>query len=97
MLTDLLKYGLTLQAEIVAMVAEEVHHRAEDFVRKNADEGYEAYLNSLVGNLEKTVDTLAKPVDTALNGFYQMTGAAPGSLPTISGVMDHIKGLRKQA
>ena len=71
MLTDLLKYGLTLQAEIVAMVAEEVHHRAEDFVRKNADEGYEAYLNSLVGNLEKTVDTLAKPVDTALNGFYQ--------------------------
>lgn len=67
MLPSFLKYGLTLQAEIVAMVAEEVQHKADEFIKKNADEGYDNYLSGIVNQLESTFDSVSKPIE-ALDG-----------------------------
>ncbi|MGV3522935.1 MAG: hypothetical protein ACO1RX_01850 [Candidatus Sericytochromatia bacterium] len=63
MLFDLIRHSFTLQMEIVAMVAEEVQHRADSYVQNHSDESYEAYLNQIINGVEKTVDTLAAPIE----------------------------------
>ncbi|MBF2054505.1 MAG: hypothetical protein IGS03_13750 [Candidatus Sericytochromatia bacterium] len=66
MLPDFIRHPLTLNMEIVAMVAEEIQQRAEYFVQTHSDEAYEAYLNQMINQIEKTVDTLATPFEQVM-------------------------------
>lgn len=74
MLPDLIRHSLTLQMEIVAMVAEEVQQRAESYVQKHSDEAYEAFLNQIIDGVEKTVDFVAAPVEAVMQ---QVQGLRP--------------------
>lgn len=80
MLIDLIRHSITLQMEIVSMVAEEVQQRAETYVQTHSDEAYEAFLNQVIGNIEKSVDFVAAPVETlmqVLNSLNPATQATP--------------------
>jgi hypothetical protein len=102
MLPKALKYAMTLQAELLAMIAEEIHHQAEDFVRKNSDEGYEAYLGQLVDNIERTVDTLTTPLDPLIQTANKLQqdlnlNTPPISLSdTLDRLTEHVRNLRKK-
>lgn len=101
MFPKVLKYALTLQAELLAMVAEEIHHKAEDFVRENSDEGYEAYLSQLVDNIERTVDTFATPLEPLIHTVNKLQQdlnlGSPMSLSeTLDRLTEHVRSLRKK-
>lgn len=66
MLPNFIRHTLTLNMEIVAMVAEEIQQRAEYFVQTHSDEDYEAYLNQMINQIEKTVDTVAAPFEQVM-------------------------------
>lgn len=74
MLPDLFRHALTLNMEIVAMVAEEVQTRAESYVQAHSNEAYEAFLNQIIDGVEKTVDLVAAPVETVMQ---QLQGLRP--------------------
>jgi non-homologous end joining protein Ku len=102
MVPNFLKYALTLQAELLSMVAEEIHHKAEDFVRQNSDDGYEAYLAQLVDNIERTVDTLATPFEPVIQGMNKLQQdlnlGTPATLSeTLDRLTEHVRGLRKKS
>ncbi len=63
MLPDIIRHGLTLQVEIIAMVSEEIQQRAESYVQEHSDESYERYLNQIIDNVEKTVDFVSAPIE----------------------------------
>lgn len=75
-LTDLVRHSLTLNMEIVAMVAEEVQQRAEAYVQSHSDEAYETFLNQIIDGVEKTVDLVAAPIETVVQ---QLQGLRPES------------------
>lgn len=76
MLPDLFRHALTLNMEIVAMVAEEIQTRAESYVQTHSDEAYETFLNQIIDGVEKTVDLVAAPVETVMQ---QLQGLRPNS------------------
>lgn len=81
MIMDLLKHSFTLQMEILAMVSEEIHQRAENYVQSHSDEAYEAFLSQLIDNVEKTLDTFAGPLEGLMEQFQSLrpaSGKAPG-------------------
>ncbi|PIQ24321.1 hypothetical protein COW36_24015 [bacterium (Candidatus Blackallbacteria) CG17_big_fil_post_rev_8_21_14_2_50_48_46] len=101
MVPKFFKYALTLQAELLAMVSEEIHNKAEDFVRQNSDEGYEAYLSQLVDNIEKTVDTLATPLEPLIKTVNKLQEdlhlGTPMSLSeTLDRMTEHVRSMRKK-
>lgn len=100
MFPKVVKYALTLQAELLAMIAEEIQHKAEDFVRQNSDEGYEAYLNQLVDNIERTVDTIATPLEPLIHSIQQLQrdlnlGSPVNLSETLDRLIAHLRNLKK--
>lgn len=76
LITDLIKHSITLNMEIVSMIAEEVQQKAESYVKANTDEAYETFLNQLINGVEKTVDMVATPVEAIVQ---QVQGLNPNS------------------
>jgi len=79
MLHNLIRHSIILQMELVSMVAEEVQQRAEAYVQKNSDEAYEAFLNQMIANLEKTVDLVALPIENLGELFNKLNPVAQDS------------------
>lgn len=63
MFPKFIQHALTLQMEIVSMIAEEIQQQAESYVRTHGGEDYERFLNDLIANLEKSVDFVATPFE----------------------------------
>ena len=81
MLPNLIRHSIILQMELVSMVAEEIQQRAEAYVQSNSDEAYEAFLNQMIGNIEKTVDLMALPIENLgqfLNNLYPASENSAG-------------------
>jgi len=72
MLASFFRHTFTLQMEIVAMVAEEIQQRAESYVQNHSDETYEAYLNDMINQVEKTVDLVAAPFENLMQSLNQL-------------------------
>lgn len=81
MLPNFIRHTLTLNMEIVAMVAEEIQQRAEYYVQTHSDEEYEAYLNQMISQIEKTVDTVAAPFEQIIKTLQGVRPESSQSSP----------------
>lgn len=83
MLPDFIRHGFTLQMEILSMLAEEVQQQAESYVQSHSDEAYENYLNTIIDNVEKTVDLFAGPAEFVMQTLQslQPTSDSPPGIP----------------
>ena len=83
MFPKLFQHALTLQMEIVSMIAEEIQQQAESYVRTHGGEEYERFLNDLIANLEKSVDFIATPFEQIMEQMNTLRPAS-GTAPAIN-------------